>query len=392
MMNDAAREVIGSIDPSKSELSIRWADGHESRFPAIWLLHACACDRCGSTESGVRHSNLADLDPDACWERVDHHGDRIEIVWDDAHRSCFETCWLRAHCLSADARAERAHQPTLWGSELQGDVPSYAYASVSADPDRRLELLESIRDLGCAVLTDVPADPDRTAEVAGLIGLLRMTNYGIFELESKPNPEIVGDSSAALVPHTDEMYRIDPPGITLFHVLKQSENGGDSTLIDGLQLARTLATEDPGAFELLCTTPARFHRHLREGRHFEIQAPIFRRESNGTVTGIRINDRCMAPVDAEADVAVRFYRAVIELMRRINSGDGMITIHLQPGNVLVFDNQRLLHGRTEFDPSAGRHVRSCHVDLDEFYSSLRVALRERAVVDQWMTLRPKASA
>ena len=38
------------------------------------------------------------------------------------------------------------------------------------------------------------------------------------------------------LPHTDEMYRIDPPAITLFHVIKQSRFGGESTLVDEAQV------------------------------------------------------------------------------------------------------------------------------------------------------------
>ncbi len=35
-----------------------------------------------------------------------------------------------------------------------------------------------------------------------------------------------------------------------------------------------------------------------------------------------------------------------------------------------------MHGRTTFDATvAERHMRSCHVELDEFYSSLRVLYR-----------------
>ena len=58
----------------------------------------------------------------------------------------------------------------------------------------------------------------------------RETNYGIYELKAKADPEITGEMAVALAPHTDEMYRIDPPAITLFHMLVQSEIGDESTI------------------------------------------------------------------------------------------------------------------------------------------------------------------
>ena len=165
-----------------------------------------------------------------------------------------------------------------------------------------------------------------------------------------------------------------------------------STLVDGLRLAVEMARDQPAAFETLCTVPARFHRRLREGWHFDLRAPVFRRDRRGVVTGIRMNDRCLAPVDAEPDDVVRFYEAVRLLMERIKSGDGMVTIHLEAGQMLVFDNQRLLHGRTSFDPSSGRYIRIIHVDHDEFYSRLREALHAVDAPDQWMELGPAATA
>ena len=130
------------------------------------------------------------------------------------------------------------------------------------------------------------------------------------ELKSKKNKEQSGDMAVELVPHTDEMYRIDPPAITLFHVMVQSEIGGDSTLVDGLRLAQRMEMEHPDELQTLCKIPARFHRELEEGRHFDLQAPIFRRDEEGMITGIRLNDRCMAPVDAEPENTELFYDAL----------------------------------------------------------------------------------
>ncbi|MCA0010558.1 TauD/TfdA family dioxygenase [Mesorhizobium sp. B292B1B] len=47
--------------------------------------------------------------------------------------------------------------------------------------------------------------------------------------------------------------------------------------------------------------------------------------------------------------------------------------------MLVFDNQRVLHGRTAFDPTlAVRHLRSCNVDRDGVHSAFRTLARRFA--------------
>ncbi|KUJ76884.1 hypothetical protein AVO45_10345 [Ruegeria marisrubri] len=260
----------------------------------------------------------------------------------------------------------------------------FSYTDVASDSDCHLAFLETLRDDGVLILKDVPASRERTEEIAGLVGRLHLTNYGIFELESKPKPEIAGDMAIALELHTDEPYRIEIPAITFFHVLKQSDAGGDSTMADGLWLAKRLEEKNPRAFEILKTVKARHNRTLKEGRAFDVQAPIFPTDSYGRVTGLRINDRGMAPVDCPVDLVEPFYDALRELLEMIYSGEGRVTVKLQEGEMMVFNNQRLLHGREGFDPARShRHVRSCHVDLDEFHSRLRVAYRARGRLEAW---------
>lgn len=65
-----------------------------------------------------------------------------------------------------------------------------------------------------------------------------------------------------------------------------------------------------------------------------------------------------------------------KLLEIIYDEDEQLRLTLRSGEVLIFNNQRVMHGRTAFDATkALRHLRSCHVDLDEFYSSLRVLYR-----------------
>ena len=99
-------------------------------------------------------------------------------------------------------------------------------------------------------------------------------------------------------------------------------------------------------------------------------------------------DRALAPVDCALDQVAPFYAAVRESLQLSYAGVGMIEFKLQAGEVRVFNNQRPMHGRTAFDPaSSRRHIRSCHVDLDEFYSRLRIIYRERRDPRCWMTFR-----
>ena len=68
-----------------------------------------------------------------------------------------------------------------------------------------------------------------------------------------------------------------------------------------------------------------------------------------------------------------FYLAYRELMRRLKGPEYKIQLRLEAGEMAVFDNRRVMHGRSEFKPNTGRrHLRGCYVDRSEFQSRLRI--------------------
>jgi gamma-butyrobetaine dioxygenase len=56
-------------------------------------------------------------------------------------------------------------------------------------------------------------------------------------------------------------------------------------------------------------------------------------------------------------------------------------IRVSPGDGMLIDNHRVMHGRTAFDPSSGRHIRLCHVPRDEFHGRWRELARRLAPAD-----------
>ncbi len=380
-----ARHLNGCVE-------VTWADGSVDSWPFIWLRHACACDGCGVSIKGVR-PRFADRPGQSGDPQVRVVDDAVVLDWGAGHRSRFGAGWLFGHRLSADGRGARERPLRTWSGDvvLPEAIP---LAAALGEAAVRLDLLLQVRDRGFALMSGVPSELDRIDEIAALFGQRRVTNYsgGVYDLEAKAKPEITGDMAVPLDPHTDEMYRLEPPAITLFQVVKPAVEGGESTLVDGLRVAERLAAEAPDAFEALCTIPARFHRELDDGHIFDLQALIFPRDRAGRVSGIRFNDRCMAPVDAEPADVVRFYAAVEVLFDVIAGEEETVEIALGAGDMLVFNNHRLLHGRRSFDPSSGRHVRSFHVELDEYHSTLRAALRAAGSDDEWMRLGAMAHA
>jgi len=53
-------------------------------------------------------------------------------------------------------------------------------------------------------------------------------------------------------------------------------------------------------------------------------------------------------------------------------------LRLLPGDAMVFDNQRVFHGRSGFDTRSERVLSGCYVQDDEYRSAMRVCARRLA--------------
>ena len=70
------------------------------------------------------------------------------------------------------------------------------------------------------------------------------------------------------------------------------------------------------------------------------------------------------------------YRAIRRFTALCDSPGFRITFPFRPGDCVVFDNRRVLHGREAFEEGVGeRHLRGCYVDRDDLYSRLRMLAR-----------------
>jgi gamma-butyrobetaine dioxygenase len=56
-----------------------------------------------------------------------------------------------------------------------------------------------------------------------------------------------------------------------------------------------------------------------------------------------------------------------------------VRFRFRPGDLLSFDNERVLHGRSSFDPATGvRHLQGCYMEADELLCRQRILSRRKA--------------
>ncbi len=371
-----SRYRIAHIDNAGDHLVIHWQDRHQSRFDALWLRYACECVSCGAYHSAIRTLRLVDIPEDI---RIDSTCSSdpgiLDVVWSgDGHVSRFDSEWLRNRCNSAAERDRRRFRPVLWDNGLEDSPPEADYAACMEDGSAHLAMLEALRDYGFVLVRGVPRDPDYTEAIASLAGPLRTTNYGRFyEFTRKPDALVLGDLNVRLDPHTDEPYRQNPPSVTCFHFVRASEHGGASTLTDGFNVGMRLKERDEEAFRLLSSRPITFYRRLvNPDRDFRMRAPAFSLDEDGEIAGIRLLDRAIGPGDLPDGEIRSFYLAMRLLQQMLFDPAFRITLACASGEALFFNNQRVLHGRTEFAEDSDRYMRSCNIETDEFHSTLRL--------------------
>lgn len=363
-------------------LQVEWEHGGQSLYPFTWLRDNCPCALCTLQSAQARKLLLSDLDVNVRLDKVDITRDnKVSVTWGDRHCSVFNADWLKKRCFSAAAR--RALQEELflnerlyWDSSLQ--MPSADFTQVLQDDKATLAWLLALRRVGVVYLQGAPPQPGQVARLAQRIGYLRLTFYGhTWKVQDKPMANNVAYTTVKCSFHTDYPALHHPPGVQFLHCIHQAMRGGDSSVVDGFAVAEKLRTEDPDAFNCLSSQHIDFTDTGSDYCDFRLQAKhtVIDVDAEGKVRRININNATRDSVlDLPVDQVQRFYRSLRAFEDLMNQQENAVSFRMEPGDILTFDNWRLLHGRTGFEsrPDRPRYLEGCYLDWDEVMSRLRI--------------------
>jgi gamma-butyrobetaine dioxygenase len=213
-----------------------------------------------------------------------------------------------------------------------------------------------------------------------LVGRVLETNYGLtFDVRSVAQPENLAYSDLGLGLHTDNPYREPVPGFQALHALVTSNEGGESLFADGFALAAQLRSEAPEDFATLAGTAVPFLYRSQDAELYA-ERPLIQLSTAGAVTAVHYNNRSIAPLSIAPHAAPRFYAAYRRFAALLREPRYQLRTRLEAGTLVVFDNQRTLHGRTAFSSARfARHLRGCYLSRDSVYSE--TALLRRRLAD-----------
>jgi [2-(trimethylamino)ethyl]phosphonate dioxygenase len=360
-------------------LGIEWTDGTSSEFASLWLRDNLIEDR--DPHSGQRLIDIADLPEDPQIRSATAQNGAVKIEWQTEPRSSsFGLDWLHAHATNRSAwRVEFTPKRWLDGARLNA-AENFAWTTffeARANREQRAQWLTRLLRDGIAFLSDVPPNEGGILEAASLVGRVSETNYGrVYDVRSVPQPENLAYSDLGLGLHTDNPYREPVPGFQVLHALIASPDGGESLFGDGFAIAEHLRAVSPDAFAVLTQTAVPFLYRSRDAELYA-ERPLIQLSCSGEVKAVHYNSRSIAPLRLAAPDAAPFYSAYRRFASLLRDSRFHLQYRLRDGDLVVFDNQRTLHGRTAFSSARfPRHLRGCYLTRDSVFCEAALLQRE----------------
>jgi hypothetical protein len=295
-----------------------------------------------------------------------------------------QAAWIEDDCLVAglsDGETRRVPLAALEDSPVENgavlwpaadgaeDGPPIDFAAYLADDDSLAETLRRVVRRGIAFLTGAGREPETVARFVGRFGYIRETNYGrLFDVREEAKPSHLANSPVGLDLHTDNPYRDPEPTLQALHVIEAASDGGESLFADGFAHAEALRAAAPERFAVLARTSVPFAYAGPGGERFAAHRPILETDGEGRLRSIRVNHRAMGAVPpAGADA---WYEAYLDLYARLHAPQARLGRKLAPGDIVLFDNRRVLHGRAPYRASAGRWLQGCYAERDGLLATL----------------------
>ena len=172
-----------------------------------------------------------------------------------------------------------------------------------------------------------------------------------------------------LRPHTDSTYSNDAPGLQLLLCCDYKAIGGDSIMVDGFKIANKIKEEDKKVFDILSNIEVP-GKYVGDGVILEAKRPILKLNSNKELIQVSFNNYDRAEFRLENELMINFYKAIKKFDSLVNDSEFQWRHTLKPGELLIFNNWRVLHGRGSFQGK--RKMAGCYINMEDFESICKV--------------------
>ncbi|KAK2775670.1 trimethyllysine dioxygenase [Colletotrichum kahawae] len=379
------------LEVNITQAGIKFEVGSNSRARRTTLSMKQQCSSLRFTADGITFpmqlALMVEINEDIQPLKIEHDKEGLTIKWNqDNHESFYPWDFLN-HYLCRDHRQLERISYKFGTENMHRDPPIVGFKQLFAQEESSVaRLTNMIRERGFAFIDGVRfKTPDDTKKALEKIAFIRETHYGGF-YDFIPNMAMADTAytNIALPAHTDTTYFTDPAGLQAFHMLSHEpppgtkpsadgELGGKSLLVDGFHAAQVLQREDKNAFHILSHVRLPWHASGNEGIAIspDKMYPVLELHPvTGQVHRVRWNndDRGVVPFGRTVSPE-EWYAAARKWNEIIKRPEMEFWTQLRPGRILIFDNWRMMHGRSAFEGK--RRICGGYICRDDFISRWR---------------------
>jgi gamma-butyrobetaine dioxygenase len=366
---------ISKLEKNTNYLKVIWDDGEESKFNYLWLRDNCPSAH--DKDSRHRMFNILNISTDISPKtyNVNNNGS-LEIEWSEGdHKSSYDSTWLRENCYTIKNKTKYVSPYKLWDNSLQNNLKSIEidYDEIINSEDGLVKWLELLHYTGISIVKNAPVEKNSAFKVLNRISHTRETFFKTpFEVINIPKPNNSAYTAHALRNHMDLPWFENPPGYQFLHCLINSAKGGNSSAVDAFAVADYLRKNEEKIFDILVNTPLKFRdKDYTQEAVRSFYGSAISLTKDGDYNDIRYSIATLDALDCHPDKMDSVYKALHRFGNLLHDAKFQINFRLEPGDIFSFNNRRLLHGRTEFDPNSGhRHLQGYYMDRDEIIGRL----------------------
>ena len=362
---------ISELRPSGTVLDVVWDDGVVTTYPWLWLRDHSHDPETLHPVSMQRLIFTAGVPADIRGERAAVEGDELVVDWVGGGSSRLPVGFLTGFREPSAVPTRVEVEPVLWDATTIYPTPSVPYDEIMSSDEGTIRWLTEVAKYGFAFATGTPATREATEGLVHRVAYVRESIFGGFwEFTADLKHADLAYTTTELLAHSDGTYSHDAPGLQLLHCLEFLDAvGGDSTMVDGFRIAAELKERSPEHFELLSSFPIPA-QYIGDGAHLMSARPALRHDHTGRLVQVSLNNGDRAPFLLPADEMIAFYDALRAVEELANDPRLQWQHVLAPGEAMLFDNWRVLHGRKAY--AGKRTLCGAYLNHEDFESRLRM--------------------
>ncbi|KAK3744829.1 hypothetical protein QZH41_008811, partial [Actinostola sp. cb2023] len=166
--------------------------------------------------------------------------------------------------------------------------------------------------------------------------------------------------------------------VQFLHCLEQAETeGGANIFVDGFHIAQEFKKHETDLFELLSVAAIPYWDIGKDDFgdfHLKNSRPVFELDYTRKITRFTYNNHVRDYyLRGTPEKVCDIYKGYLKLGSMMRDSKNKIDYKMKPGEMVTFNNSRVLHGRSAYTPTetGGRHLQGIYLDWDLIYARLR---------------------